>query len=316
MFPLTPDPLSDSNPNSVVLSLGHVDLSHVSFEGRPTPSRGHAPVTSRARRSPDPSSGLVDASAPGSLPAAILALQGLNPAAYRGRPLDRRTAACLRALRAESEHSAAAVLTARPDLVDRALSTLLIGVTGFFRDAPVFDALRDRVLPVLRAHAARPRIWSLGCANGAELYSVAMLLADAGLLEHSELLGTDCRREAIAAATEGRFPAEAVAGLEPGFRKRFFTGSGSGWRIAAALRDRITWRVSDGTVEFAPGPWDIVLCRNLVIYLQPVAAEAMFGRIVAMLSPLGHLVVGKAERPPASLALTPVARCIFRYGDD
>ena len=285
-----------------------MDLSHVRFEGEQAPaSRGPRGSPAGVR-----SGGRTSAPAIGSLPAIVLKMRGLDPAAYRARPLQRRIAACLRTLRAGSEHAAAAQLRERPDLMDSALSTLLIGVTSFFRDRAVFAALRDLVIPTLAGRS--PRVLSVGCANGAELYSVAILLAEAGLLEGAELLGIDCRAEAIRQAAAGTFPLGALEGVDSELLQRHFEPEGSSaLKARAALRRALYWRVEDGTCGVPAGPWDIVLCRNVLIYLQPPIAAAMVERIARELTPGGFLVVGKAERPAAALPLKAIARCLYRH---
>ena len=91
-----------------------------------------------------------------------------------------------------------------------AVSSLLIGVTEFFREPAVFDFLRTQVLPVLAGGNRRLRIWSAACSSGAELYSMAILLSETGLLERSYLLGTDCRGDAIERARLGLYDATAL----------------------------------------------------------------------------------------------------------
>ncbi len=112
--------------------------------------------------------------------------------------------ACGRCKSARSEEGRA-LLENRPDLLPAAVGSLLIGVTEFFRDPAVFEAVRARVVPELAARGRGPlRIWSAGCSSGEELYSLAILLAEAGLLAGSFLLGTDCRIEAVRQARSGR----------------------------------------------------------------------------------------------------------------
>jgi chemotaxis methyl-accepting protein methylase len=252
----------------------------------------------------------------GGLPAFVLARAGLSPEMYRHGPLDRRVPACLRALRVQSEPAAQARLSSQPELLDLALSTLLIGVSGLFRDAEVFDTLRAAVVPALGARRGTLRVLSLGCSGGAELYSLAILLDEAGLLDRGELAGCDCRRDAVARARAGVFTDDALADLDAGIRSRYFERAPSGWRVIERVRRFTTWRAVDATREIPAGPWDLVLCRNVTIYLLPSVVEVMFGRIGHELAPDGFLVVGRAERPPAALRVATVGRCVYRVRRD
>ena len=291
-----------------------MNLTHVRFQGTPSrklnrmgphwvPSATAAQGAALTTHLHSPISGL---------PSFVLAQAGLDPTMYREAPLRRRTAACLRAIRAESEMAALTRLPGNPSLADVALNALLIGVSDFFRDPVVFHTLQTTVIPALEQRRRPPRVASIGCSSGAELYSVAMLLAEANLLDRSYLLGIDCRPAAVDFARAGRFADSALGELGQGLRARYFEPAPGGGRIVGALRQRTDWRVLDATRHSPLGPWDIVLCRNLVIYLRNTAADAMFERLAGELVPGGFLVVGNAERPPASLNFTQVARCVYR----
>ena len=116
----------------------------------------------------------------------VLGCAGLDAAAYRPQPLERRLPACLRALRVDSPHAARELLERKPHLLAKVVNSLLIGVTEFFREPSVFDLLAAQILPTLAGrHHRRPRIWSAACSTGAEVYSMAILLSTAGLLERS-----------------------------------------------------------------------------------------------------------------------------------
>jgi chemotaxis protein methyltransferase CheR len=287
------------------------DLTHVQFEGVPSRRPRHDPGRAFPPRSLDPGhpQPLITGFA-----ADVLATAGLDAAVYRAAPLERRVAACLRTLKAGSPEAASVLLGARPELSAAALSTLLIGVSEFFRDPAVFDVVRSVIIPDLQARPGPVRIWSAGCSTGAELYSMAILLAESGMLDRAWLVGTDCRGDAIAAAREGVFAPAALSRLAPALVDRYFEPAKSGRRIVRTLRRRTIWQVGDVTRVLPDGPWDLVLCRNLVIYLQPHAAGALFGGIHARLSPDGFLVVGKAERPPPA-RYVPVGRATYRRHD-
>ena len=224
----------------------------------------------------------------------------------------RRIPACLRALHCETEDHAREILEQRPDFLPRAVGALLIGVTEFFRDPPVFETIRTEVLPHLSSPNRPLRLWSAGCADGAELYSLAILMAQAGMLEGSFLLGSDCRQDAIERARTGLYTGAALKKIEPADRRRYFEEVGGSWQPVEPLRRHVSWKVSDIVRQIEEGPWDIILWRNMAIYLTAETNASVWRRLVSALAPHGILVVGKAERPPSDLPLINVKRCIYR----
>ena len=88
-------------------------------------------------------------------------------------------------------------------------------------------------------------------------------------------------------------------------------GEGTTCRPIRRLRRQAHWKLSDVARKIEPGPWDVILWRNLAIYLNPGPAASIWARLVGALAPGGYLVVGKAERPPAGLGLSPRCRCIY-----
>jgi len=242
----------------------------------------------------------------------VLRRADLNPAVYRIRPLNRRLPACLRVMGVHSTSAAQDLLEEKPHLLAKALSSLLIGVTEFFREPGVFDFLREQLLPVLGGRKRPLRVWSAACSSGAEPYSMAILLSEAGMLERSCLLGTDCRQDAIEHGKLALYDAAMLTLVPDELRGKFFEPAGQNWTPIEALRRRIHWRVADLLRGGEAGPWDIILWRNAAIYLKPCPAEAIWHRLAASLAPQGVLIAGKAERPPSDAGLAHVARCVYR----
>jgi len=192
---------------------------------------------------------------------------------------------------------------------------MLIGVSEFFRDAAVFEHLARHVLPLLPRRAGHPRIWSVACSDGRELYSVAMLLAEQGKLEGATLLGTDCRPAAVAWAREARYePASVHSTVPPALARRYFIDDddSGACRVRDVLRGATHWRSGDATQLTEPGAWDLILCRNVSMYLRCETARRLREVCEQALRPGGILVMGKAERPHGSTRLTAVAPCIYR----
>jgi len=273
---------------------------------RPIPSRVH-PVAASTRDAEPVASEVVDHLA------FLLRRAGVDPGHYHMASLSRRVGACLRSLKARSLEEARSRLEQEPERLTGAVSTILIGVTEFFRDPHVFACLDEVVLPKLAAGRRRLRVWSAGCADGAELYSVAMLLARRGLLGGSTLVGTDCRPDVLCKAERGWFDRDQVERLPLPFRAPFLVEEGSGGRVCGVLRRAVCWR--QGDILAAPPAdapcWDLILCRNVAIYLEPAASALLWSRLLQSLRVGGVLVVGKAERPDRQRCLVRLAPCVF-----
>ena len=289
---------------------GH-DLSHIGFEGKTAARR----MRLRAR-------GACLAAPATAAPVAedrvddfvnwVLDCAGLEAAAYRTQALHRRLPACLRALKVRSTRAARERVEREPALVSTVVSSLLIGVTEFFREPDIFDWLRTHVLPTLAGRKPPLRIWSAGCSTGAELYSMAILLAKAGLLERSFLLGTDCRGDAIEHAQRGVYEPAALKSVDDAARREYFESAGRGWRPIEILRKPAHWKAANLLAGVEHGPWDIILWRNAAIYLKPERAESIWRRLASVLAADGVLISGKAERPPHDAGLMHAGRCAYR----
>lgn len=178
--------------------------------------------------------------------------------------------------------------------------------TAFFRDAPVFDALRATVLPALLAKRARARtlrIWCAACAYGQEPYSVAMTLAETGLLITGwtvRILATDFSTRALVRACEARYDAKEIhRGLPPELRQRYFRQERDGWRLNDQVRRPVEFRPLNLLEDFAlEAPVDLVFLRNVMIYWDMPTRRAVLVRVRRTLHADGYLVLGAAEASP------------------
>lgn len=281
-------------------------FQHLTFLGdRPVPAAARARGDDDRPASPVP----LDA-ASAALFATLCQHWGLSAHRYRTGVFLRRQAACLRALSVATPDEGLQAVRLSPAASERALGALMIGVTQFFRDPAVFHALRGR-LCTLRQGTCPPRVLSIGCSDGSELYSIAILLAEAGLLDGVRLHGIDCRPAAVAAARTGVYPASAIQALPPAWRTRYFApaprheqrrrpmaGATGAVQVIDRLRDACHWHLDDAFAGTdAEEAFDLILCRNLAIYLTEEAAAELWSSWVARLRPGGLLVTGKAERP-------------------
>lgn len=237
---------------------------------------------------------------------------GLDWRKYRQAPLRRRLAAALRSLQVATPDAARSFLEANPAKIPAALSVILLGVTELFRDQAVFEFLDEGPLDQLLAMRRRLRVWSAGCSDGAELYSLAILLAKRGALEQSYCLGTDCRRDAIERAKVGIYPKRSDAPRLARFARGYLDPLGSCWQVNGSIRGPVQWQAADILELREREQWDVILCRNVSIYLEPSVAQDLLRRLEVALRPGGILVLGQSERPGRGSRLAPLGSCIFQ----
>ena len=185
---------------------------------------------------------------------------------------------------------------------DQLSRDLLINVTGFFRDAAVFDFLAKSVIPdLVRDHPLdRPlRIWVAGCSSGEETYSLAMLFReqiDASKRDVKlQIFASDVDPDAVASAREGLYPDSIEANVSPERLARFFAKEDRFYRISAELRSSVVFTVHDVLADPPFARLDFVSCRNLLIYLLPEAQAKVISIIHFALREGGLLLVGDAE---------------------
>jgi chemotaxis protein methyltransferase CheR len=168
-----------------------------------------------------------------------------------------------------------------------------------------FDALRRSVLPPLIERArggGRVRLWSAGCSTGQEAFSIAMTLfdlaPDAADLD-IRILATDIDPGVITDAQTGLFDVAAAASIPPAIRQRFTDRVPDGLRIAQPLRSVIRFRELNLLSPWPMrGHFDVIFCRNVVIYFAPATQAALWPRLAAATGPEGWLFVGHSERVP------------------
>jgi len=159
------------------------------------------------------------------------------------------------------------------------------------------------------------RAWSAGCSYGAEAYTLAAVCRLAAPKAVSSILGTDIDRRAIDRARAGDFSAEDVRDAPPAALARFFTADGDRWRPAAELRALVSFELGD-LLRLRPpvSAYDLVLCRNTVIYFTEEVRDALHERLASALRPGGVLIVGATERvtAPESIGLQSMAPFTYR----
>jgi len=183
------------------------------------------------------------------------------------------------------------------------VEALRIGETRFFRHGAQVTALRRVVIPDIEARRVgsgqrQVRAWSAGCATGEEPYTVAMLLDEALPPSRGfrhEVLATDISEDALAVAEAGCFDAPSVKTVPPEMRARYFVADGDQWRVAERLRAMVRFERRNLQDPVYPRGFDLILCRNVLIYFDRAGRERVIDRLAESLVPGGYLFLGYSE---------------------
>lgn len=223
---------------------------------------------------------------------------------YKPSTLQRRMARRMAIHNIETATLYADFLQHNPQEIDLLFKEVLIGVTSFFRDAPVWQNLKDVTLPALLArHQAEPRLraWTIGCSTGEEAYSLAMVFSE--VLEKLpqphhftlQIFASDLNPDAIATARRGYYPDSISSSVSTERLARFFSPHDDGYQINSDIRDLVLFTQQDVVLDPPFTRLDLISCRNLLIYFDQSLQQKLIPLFHYSLRPEGVLLLGSAE---------------------
>jgi len=195
-------------------------------------------------------------------------------------------------------------LQENPQEIELLFKELLIGVTSFFRDPVAWEQLQSEAIPLLLA--GRPtggelRAWSTGCSTGEEAYSLAIAFKEvleqfkpAGTFK-LQIFATDLDKDAIDKARQGLYPLNIAADMSAERLQHYFTREENGYRVAKVIREMVTFATQNVIMDPPFTKLDILICRNLLIYLTPELQKKLMPLFYYSLNPGAVLFLGSAE---------------------
>ncbi len=228
--------------------------------------------------------------------------RGFDFTGYKRASLVRRVDKQMQAAGVESYADYVNVLEANPEEITRLLSTLLINVTNFFRDAPVWELMQSDIIPQILA--SRPpeqplRVWSAGGATGEEAFTLAILLAEAlGMDEFRnrvKIYATDIDEDALNQARQAVFTPPQVAEVPPALLSKYFDQSGDRYALHKDLRRAVIFGRHNLVHDVPISRLDILVCRNTLMYFNAELQSRILARFHFALNDGGFLILGKAE---------------------
>lgn len=194
------------------------------------------------------------------------------------------------------------------------IDSLTTNKTSFFREKQHFDYMRTQIIPELKKRATGVRLWSAGCSSGEEPYSIAMLLCEEWpQIENFavRILATDISTKILAKARAGEYERENLQDVPPGYLPKYFNQTRTGASRTYVVRDGIKKMVHFARLNLMDewpmkGPFDVIFCRNVMIYFDGATQARLIQRFRDLLITGGHLLVGHSESLVAN-------SCGFKY---
>lgn len=225
----------------------------------------------------------------------IKALTGIDLNAYKSSQMERR----LRTLMSRSDAGGflayARLLERDPQRLQEFKDFITINVTEFFRNPEKYHELKELVLPALLRSSPSLRAWSAGCSMGAEPYSLAIILEELTPGQRHHILATDVDANILSRAREGLYTERDLQNVDKSRRLKYFRKVNGGFQIVPEIRERVRFQQHDLLRDPFGNNYDLILCRNVVIYFTEKAKDELYLKFHRALKPGGVLFVGGTE---------------------
>lgn len=222
-------------------------------------------------------------------------LCGIDLSHYKSQQMDRRINALMQAWGLNSYDAYYQTLKENPGKFKEFVNKLTINVSEFFRNPERYDELWHKVLPELLSQSKKLKIWSAGCSDGCEPYTVAIILKELQAFDGSRIIATDIDREIIKKATEAVYAENELKNVPDKIREKYFSPTGLFYKLDSNLKQIVDFRHHNLLNDPYETDLDLIICRNVVIYFTEEAKNKIYERFMDSLKPGGYLLVGGTE---------------------
>ncbi|MCR2803011.1 protein-glutamate O-methyltransferase CheR [Paenibacillus sp. SCIV0701] len=181
-------------------------------------------------------------------------------------------------------------------LMNEFLDRMTINVSEFWRNPTRWEVLKNRFLPDMLAANARVKIWSAACSTGEEPYTIAMILSELDALGRASLLATDLDNGVLEKAREGSYLERSLRDVPASCRSKYFKPSEGAFLVSDTLKKAIQFKQGNLLHDTFDKGFDLIVCRNVMIYFTEEAKHALYHKFAAALKPGGILFVGSTEQ--------------------
>lgn len=181
-------------------------------------------------------------------------------------------------------------------LLDEFFDRMTINVTEFYRNKSRWDVLEDKILPRLLSENKRLKVWSAASSTGEEPYTLAMILSEVLPIKHISILATDIDEIAIDTAKTGLYPERSFQEMPINMKEKHFRKDGSFYKLSNELKQTVTYRKLNLLADRFENNFDLIVCRNVLIYFTEEAKDELYKKFAASLRVGGVLFVGSTEQ--------------------
>lgn len=229
----------------------------------------------------------------------IINISGLNLTHYKRPQMERRIRHLMDRVGVKSFLEYLKLLETNQDSLRQFIDWVTINVSEFFRDIDRYDALANKILPDLVQNFKRLKIWSAGCSNGAEPYSIAILLKELGFKNHT-IIATDLDLGSLAKAKEGVYKKNDVKNLSSDILEKYFTSYTNEkgeilYKLSEEIKKDVAFKKHNLFTDIFEHNCDLIACRNVVIYFTTEAKDHLYNKFANSLSIGGVFFVGSTE---------------------
>ena len=229
--------------------------------------------------------------------AEILKLTKIDLNFYKEKQMRRRIDTLVTKNGVNSYEDYVALIKRDKALFEQFVNFLTINVSEFYRNTDQWKLMDENVIPKILANNNRQiKIWSAACSTGDEPYSLAMAFSKHVPLSNIKILATDIDKQVIQHAQVGLYNAKSIAGVPEDMKKKYFTQVGSSYKIADEIKKCVEFKEHNLLKDIYPKDFDLILCRNVVIYFTDEAKDMIYQKFFESLKKKGVLFIGSTEQ--------------------
>lgn len=181
-------------------------------------------------------------------------------------------------------------------LLEEFLDRMTINVSEFYRNGKRWEVLEKKLLPKLLERNSRLKIWSAACSTGEEPYTIAMIMSKFMPLSQVQILATDLDENVIERAKMGIYPERSLNEVPDDMKRKYFTQDGSFFKVSDDIKRTVTFKKQNLLSDPFGGPFDLIVCRNVLIYFTEEAKDILYKKFSAALKQDGIFFVGSTEQ--------------------